>query len=196
MTRPPVQKSTVDARAVVLAGVLVTWFWAMAAGNLPSPALDRVRDLDRWGGLVPSWRLFAPVPVAHDRHLYYRLVGRGGGTGDWCEVAPPADRSWSHAVWFPDRRRDKALSDLTRELLSLTETPGAPVAGSPPYRVLRGMAEAAVRAAAPGRAGPRYQFAVASRAGHADRPARWWFVSPVLRAATGPDRIDAPEEMV
>lgn len=98
-----------------MAVVLTAWFILSAAGQLTAPwgnrPLDRLRTWDVFG-LIPNYKFFAPRPAEHDYHLLIRTVGFSGELGPWRQIAGPPDRHWWHALWNPDRRAFKSLSDV------------------------------------------------------------------------------------
>jgi hypothetical protein len=130
--------------AAVIAALAV-WFGVTLVSQHPNRMFDRLRTLDRFGIVIPNWRFFAPEPAQHDMHVVYRVLTADGGQTAWSEGNSIRERSWVQAVWFPERRRDKAVFDISAELLPLLGAPGADVTAMPAYRVLREFIEAAVR---------------------------------------------------
>ncbi|WP_019202182.1 DUF5819 family protein [Tsukamurella sp. 1534] len=156
------------ARAVEwgLAGALLV----TAAAQHPNKMFDRVRRADRLGVLIPNWRFFAPEPARHDFHVVYRVATAGGTVSPWADASPPAARRWRHAVFFPERRRDKALSDVCTEV-GIGASRGD-VSDAVPYRLLRGFVGSAVRREHGGRTGQDavtgFQFALIRYPGYDD----------------------------
>jgi hypothetical protein len=141
----------------VLVAALACWWVAMTAGNLPWVDPKEVRARERWGSLIPNWKFFTPNPIAFDDHLRVRTVAPDGAAGPWRDAAPIPSRAWRHAVWFPMRRRDRALSNILpgvgqaaakRDILS----------ASAALRVLDGIAAHVVRQQDP--AATAYQFSI------------------------------------
>ncbi|BDH59119.1 hypothetical protein [Tsukamurella sp. PLM1] len=122
-----------------LAGALLV----TAAGQHPNRMFDRVRRADRLGILIPNWRFFAPEPARHDFHVVHRVVAADGSVGEWRDTAPSEPRRWRHAVYFPERRRDKALSDICTEV-GVRASRGD-VRDATVYRLLREFVRAQVR---------------------------------------------------
>lgn len=118
--------------AELVGAVLLVWFVASAVAQLPGPLARRLRAVDRVG-LLPSWSFFAPNPARTDCHLLYRHVLDAGTVTDWTEAL-----SWRpsplRAVWNPDRRAEKAISDASSHLVRRREVRG--VQWSTPYLLL------------------------------------------------------------
>jgi hypothetical protein len=146
---------------------LGAWFLATAASQHPHRVFDRVRDYDPTGLLVPNWRFFAPEPAQHDFHLLYRVLSTDGEQSPWREALQIAARRWLHAVWYPDRRRDKAMFDVCTELLRSMAAPARDVTLAPAYQLLADFVESSIRAQHGDRAMPQgFQFLVARHSGH------------------------------
>lgn len=60
--------------------------------------------------LLPIWTFFAPRPGTTDTRLLWREAFGGGHVGPWHELSPPQWSPW-RAVWNPDRRTQKAITD-------------------------------------------------------------------------------------
>ncbi|AZM93856.1 hypothetical protein [Streptomyces sp. W1SF4] len=136
---------------------------ATALSQHPLRVFDRLRALDRTGLILPDWRLFAPVPVTHDLHLLYRPT-RGGSASDWEVVSRIAERTARHMVWFPERREQKAVLDLCREL-SFHAAQGLPDPDEKPaYRILRDWLRTRTNERHPDAEG--FQFMIMSAAGY------------------------------
>ena len=101
-----------DRRTTALVVVLAGWWVAMTAGNLPWVDPKRVRERERWGSLIPNWKFFTPYPITFDDYLHVRTVQADETVGPWQDAAPIPLREWRHGVWFPMRRRDRALSNV------------------------------------------------------------------------------------
>ncbi|KXP07375.1 hypothetical protein HWD35_08645 [Tsukamurella tyrosinosolvens] len=148
-----------------LAGALLV----TAAAQHPNKMFDRVRRLDPIGILIPNWRFFAPEPARHDFHVVHRTVGTDGGVTEWRETVPSRRRTWRHALFFPERRRDKALSDVCTEV-GVAASRGD-VETKAAYRMLREFVRASVVGAAGDDSGPDlegFQFAVIRYSGYDD----------------------------
>ncbi|WP_337832912.1 DUF5819 family protein [Pseudonocardia sp. TMWB2A] len=146
-----------DPRATVLVALLATWWVVMSAGNLPWVDPKQVRRHERWGSVVPNWKFFTPNPISYDDYLHVRTVAGDGSVGPWFDAAPVASRTVRHVVWFPDRRRDRALSNIL-PAVGRAATKGDMTPAAAELRVLDGMAAHAVRDRSPHV--PAYQFSV------------------------------------
>lgn len=174
----------------VVAGVAAILLWGTVAGSHTNPTLDRVHQLDRTGVLLPNWRFFAPEPGRHDHHVLYRTIGESGPT-PWDEVWPITPRRWLHTAWFPGRRREKGLFDISVQIVRLVEQVEVRhLPRTAPYRTLAGFVAERVRAGCAGAALPeRFQFALVKFSGLDDtEEPEYVLVSPwepVLRPAAG-----------
>lgn len=159
---------------VVAAGALAAWFWATVASSHPSDMFSRVRRLDRLGLVLPNWRFFAPHPARVDYALIYRVEDGDGTPSPWRYVMEPILRSWEHTVWFPSRRRSKALFDVVAELLTVAQrlAPKGGMTGElldayPSFVALRDYTESVVRSRHQGGELPAgFQFAVIEHSGY------------------------------
>jgi hypothetical protein len=74
--------------------------------------------------VIPKWTFFAPSPGTVD----YRVVFQDYRTedepiGGVREIPLHVNRSLLHAVWNPEKRRRKAIFDITQLLQQMQETP-------------------------------------------------------------------------
>jgi hypothetical protein len=69
--------------------------------------------------LIPNWSFFAPRPGTSDYHLVYRDLGADGEWGKWREIPLAERRTLMGAIWNPQKRRTKTLSDVVRGLIRL-----------------------------------------------------------------------------
>ncbi|MFD4459615.1 hypothetical protein [Nocardia sp. NPDC058480] len=107
-----------------LAIFLLVWFSVSAICQIPSNvekweagrAEQWVRAHDVFG-FIPRWNFFAPTPATDDLHLLYRDRLPNGHITRWCEVRPRTSSKWIGPVWNPERRHNKALIDVTVELV-------------------------------------------------------------------------------
>jgi len=124
-----------------IGGTVLAWIIVTMLAQVPSPAFGRARSRD-WLGLVPNWRFFAPNPAQHDFAIYVRPTRPvGERQAQWTRPRVVAERRLHHAVWFPQRRADKALFDLCSDLLPVldSEFPHR-VESRPVFKVLRAWA--------------------------------------------------------
>jgi hypothetical protein len=102
-------------------GFFVAWF----AVSVASQFSDRVGDrFPRMAvlGLVPLWTFFAPRPGMHDMHLLYRDRLIDGSLGESSYVPLIEARRWYHAVFNPQKFRNKVFSDLADSLITQHHT--------------------------------------------------------------------------
>ncbi|MGI5196789.1 hypothetical protein ACQEVY_24615 [Streptomyces sp. CA-288835] len=106
---------------VVLAG----WFIASVLAQHPDRSYDRIRKADKTGSgiAIPNWRFFAPNPSVEDQHFLYRLANEDKSEHtEWRDVYCISPRKMIHTFWFPGRRFEKAVFDVTSALF---HSPGA-----------------------------------------------------------------------
>lgn len=169
------------ARRVAVVGGLSAWLTATLATQHPSRVFHGPRRRDPLGLLLPTWRFFAPQPGRHDYLLAWCAVEREE-QGPWHHTAPVLDRRPLQAVWFPARRREKALLEACARLLSGRGMRGSDVRTSPSYRLLRGCAAQAAQQHPDVEA---FRFGVQRSTGRepAEEPV-WVFVSPICDLRT------------
>lgn len=108
-----------DKREEIGVYSLAAWFVVSLLSQHPDRGYDRLRKWDPTGLFIPNWRFFAPEPAVDDTHLLYRL--QAPSTGDyteWRSANVMQKRKMRHAAWFPGRREEKAVFDVTAGLLS------------------------------------------------------------------------------
>jgi hypothetical protein len=173
-----------DGRALALEGAVIgtlaVWLGATLLSQHPNRVFDRIRARDRFGLVIPNWRFFAPEPARQDMHLLHRVLTADGEQSVWSETNRISERSWRQTVWFPERRRDKALFDLSSQLLPMLGSAELDLPAVPAYRVLREFVEAEVRREHTGGACPRgFQFVLARGSGYDESGApEYLLVSP------------------
>jgi hypothetical protein len=69
--------------------------------------------------LIPRWTFFAPNPVVTDYRLCYRTAAADGAASDWEEIDLIGGRTIVSALWNPQKRTIKAISDMVRSLRPL-----------------------------------------------------------------------------
>ena len=172
-----------DGWTGLLAAGLATWFGVTVASQHPNPVFDRFRQYDFTGLAIANWRFFAPEPAQHDFHVLHRVLGEDGPS-PWALTVEIPERSWRQAIWFPDRRSDKALFDVCHELLQHLGFPGVELTGTSAYRVLRDSVERRVRADHPAVKG--FQFVIARSAGYDEEPdPDYLLISPFVPMTDG-----------
>lgn len=111
-----------DRSSLVASGVetaLAVTLVATFLSQHPNRIFDRLRHMKFTGSLIPNWRFFAPTPARHDFHILYRTLTTSDKQSEWKQASFITPRSWSHAVWFPNRRAEKATFDVCQNLLTL-----------------------------------------------------------------------------
>ena len=159
---------TVTARSAGVAGSLACWVLVTGLSQHPNRAFDRYRRYDPSGVLLPNWRFFAPEPATHDFRLLHRHLDEDGTVSPWRETTTLHRRKVRQMVWFPDRRRDKAVSDICNEIITQLTATDADVSRLPAYRLLRDLVAGIVAAEFPD-GGPEpkgFQFLVARHGGY------------------------------
>lgn len=96
---------------------LSMWFIVSIAAQFSDRAGDHF-PRSKHLGLIPLWTFFAPSPGVHDLHLLYRDKLRGGGVRETCCVPTIGRRCLRHALWNPEKFRNKILSDLAESLVT------------------------------------------------------------------------------
>lgn len=67
--------------------------------------------------LIPQWTFFAPNPGTTDYYLLYRVKAESWGPWSPAVLSPP--RGLTAAVWNPDKRKTKTLTDFVQALVRL-----------------------------------------------------------------------------
>ncbi|GAB2470249.1 hypothetical protein [Jatrophihabitans fulvus] len=173
----------VRARDLAVASSLTGWLVVTGLSQHPNRAFDRFRGMDRTGTVIPNWRFFAPEPAMHDFRVLHRHMGEDGDVSAWRETTALQRRRLGQTVWFPDRRRDKAISDICNEIISQLDVVDDRVVELPCYRLLRDLVAGVV--ADEGRTGTvggevaGFQFLVARSGGYdPDIEPEYLFASP------------------
>jgi hypothetical protein len=167
---------------LALSAALGTWVLATLASQHPHRAFDGLRRFDPVGLALPNWRFFAPEPAQHDYHVLHRVLEADGSESPWQETTSICRRSWAHACFFPDRRREKALFDIASELTQLMMDPRIDISRTVPFELLSNAVELRIRAGLDGGPPPRgYQFLLARHTGHDEEPEPdYLFASPFV----------------
>lgn len=118
--------------ADALGALLLLWLLASILGQFPNPLNPWLRARDPFG-LIPSWSFFAPNPARTDCHLVYRHVLDDQSVTAWTEAFVWQPSPW-RALWNPDRRVEKAISDASYPLATRQNLTG--VQWSTPYLLL------------------------------------------------------------
>ena len=97
---------------MVVGVVLGSWLLISAIAQFDTRFVERLRAHDHFS-LIPRWTFFAPRPGVTDYHLMYQLFNDDIGLG-WCEEELADARTLIGAVWNPQKRNKKALTDSVR----------------------------------------------------------------------------------
>lgn len=168
-------------RDLAVASAVTGWLVATGLSQHPNRAFDRLRAYDRTGTMLPNWRFFAPEPAMHDFRVLHRTVTTEDVVSPWAETNLLARRCARQSVWFPDRRRDKAISDVCNEIISQLNVLDRDVVRLPSYLLLRDFVRHTAAAALPtGAEPPRgFQFVVARAGGYDEEiEPEYLFASP------------------
>jgi hypothetical protein len=98
--------------AAILVAVFVLWFALSAIGQFDWRVTRWLRGHDYFS-LIPRWTFFAPRPGRTDYHLMVQVF-HGDVPQPWREQPLADRRTWLGALWNPEKRHRKALSDLVR----------------------------------------------------------------------------------
>jgi hypothetical protein len=101
---------------VVLAG----WLVLSAVAQFDTKFVERLRAHDHFS-LIPRWTFFAPRPGVTDYHLMYQLFHGDRGLG-WREEELADARTLWGAVWNPQKRNKKALTDSVRAFTRMSSS--------------------------------------------------------------------------
>src|SRR5215813_9138326 len=115
--------------------ILFLSVWLLASGlaqfrhnKTANWLMNFVRWLKRkdYCSLIPSWWFFAPNTGWTDYHLLYRDKLCDSQYTPWKEIQFPSNRLFSW-IWNPDKRREKAIVDMSLNLLRMAiRNPGNP----------------------------------------------------------------------
>jgi len=134
--------------ALLVAGLLATWFLLELAIQFPFARCKRLRFLDPTAHLLAAWNFFAPKPIMGDVELFYRHAGErqapaseaaaasGGGlrSAPWTLVEPNGDRYLHHLVINPQKRARKALFRCCNHVITNRKRSNLPL--TVPYLLL------------------------------------------------------------
>lgn len=100
--------------------VLGIWFLISALSQLKVRGVSELKTHDIFS-LIPNWSFFAPRPGTSDYHLLFRDIHANGTPCKWQEIPLAEERTLFGAVWNPQKRRTKTLSDVVRGLLQMAQ---------------------------------------------------------------------------
>ncbi|MFF5624609.1 hypothetical protein ACFY5A_04530 [Microbacterium sp. NPDC012755] len=124
------------ALSILIELVFCAWWIVTLLSQHAQRTFDRLRPLDRIGLVIPNWRFFAPEPAVHDFHLLYRTRDSASAVSEWADAFSVEERRWRHAVWFPARRREKAVFDVCIDLMGLGARPLDQRSSAPSHRLV------------------------------------------------------------
>jgi len=104
---------------IFIIAVLAVWLIASILAQVRNTARLRSYWHD-FGGLLPSYKFFAPRPVSADYQILYRFIGEGDVAGEWIPLFEPGKPIYC-CVWNPRQRLTKAISDLIAVLFPHTD---------------------------------------------------------------------------
>lgn len=145
---------------------LAAWFLVSVLSQHPQRSFDKFRKFDKIGLVIPNWRFFAPEPAVHDFHVLYRTQDQTGDIGPWSEAFSVEERRLRHAVWFPGRRKEKAVFDVAIDLMSLLAADEQTRQQTPSYQLVSSAIRRSIRQN-PEAAGAEYfQFMIVLYSGY------------------------------
>jgi hypothetical protein len=100
--------------------ILTAWFLISALSQLKIPRISRLKTHDIFS-LIPNWTFFAPRPGTSDYHLLFRDVNCEGESCKWQEIPLAERRTLWGALWNPQKRKTKTLSDIVRGLVTIAQ---------------------------------------------------------------------------
>lgn len=103
--------------------ILAGWFLISVLAQLNVKAVARLKVHDVFS-LIPNWSFFAPRPGTTDYHLLFRDSDATGMWGKWREIPLASRRTLWGALWNPEKRKTKVLSDVVRGLVRLAQNRG------------------------------------------------------------------------
>lgn len=155
------------------------WLTITTFTQHPNRSFDRLRSLDRYTLTIPNWRFFAPNPATHDFifGVRYRLIGEDEPS-DWEMINAYTDRRISHMIYYPHRRVEKSLSDISGRVLEQLARHPENLSESPDYKLLVERARAHVGQAVGDKA-EKFQFLLAADSGYdTQEDLHEYYVSP------------------
>lgn len=108
------------ALTIICIAVLGAWLMVSALSQLNLPPATVLKSHDVFS-LIPNWSFFAPRPGTSDYHLLFRDLSSSGEPGRWQEIPLADKRTLWGAIWNPQKRQTKTLSDVVRGLLRLAQ---------------------------------------------------------------------------
>jgi hypothetical protein len=106
---------------VICIAILAVWLLVSLLAQLNVKVVAPLKAHDLFS-LIPNWSFFAPRPGTSDYHLVFRDCDWNGEWSRWKEI-PLTERRrtlWG-AIWNPEKRKTKTLSDVVRGLVRLAQ---------------------------------------------------------------------------
>ena len=103
---------------IIIGLILLIWFLVSAVCQYQNQITAKLRSFDVFS-LIPCWTFFAPNPGTSDYHLLYRDRYEDGAFTSFKEVSLISRISIVGAIWNPEKRNQKILSDAVRSLAML-----------------------------------------------------------------------------
>lgn len=104
---------------IVIGGWALWFIVSVLVQFVPSGLDEKLRKYDYFS-LLPRWTFFAPNPGVTDFHLLYRDRLENGVFGHWKEIPLTEKRSIRKALWNPEKRNSKLLTDSVRGLIRIS----------------------------------------------------------------------------
>ena len=105
---------------LVIAGLFGLWLLVTVVTQFRGRVSDRLRRHDVFS-LLPRWTFFAPNPGVLDYHLLVRDRHHDGSLSAFREIDLRGERSLLGALWNPEKRNQKMLSDVVGTLPGLRQ---------------------------------------------------------------------------
>jgi hypothetical protein len=105
---------------LICIAILAGWFLISVLSQLNLKVVAPLKAHDIFS-LIPNWSFFAPRPGTSDYHLLFRDSDSSAEWGGWHEIPLADTRTLWGAIWNPEKRKTKALSDVVRGLVRLAQ---------------------------------------------------------------------------
>jgi len=129
-----------DIVALITGSVLFIWLLLSLLNQFADGRyLGRLREFD-FGALIPSFTFFAPRPGVSDQVLIVRYLTSDGFTS-WRTVSYFAPSSLLHAIWNPQKRIQKLISDCIAVISAYPQEDSSNIVLSKEYLILQFLAE-------------------------------------------------------
>ena len=102
----------------ILSSFFLIWLVIIAITQIPSKLSSYINDIDYFS-LIPSWTFFAPEPGVTHYHLLTRIKLKPGDFTPLAVELITENRTTTHAIWNPEKRKHKILIDIVQVLARL-----------------------------------------------------------------------------